>query len=532
MVRFSDRKVGVGTMKHAGGIVAILPSGTIRVKALATCLLLTAATSCGPEASTDRESRQASESEEPPSQSPVSAETTSEIVVFEGARLITGDGSEPIERSAFVVENGRFTQVGRQGEVDAPAAASRVDLSGKTVIPGLIDLHTHIGYEMYTGVNGVPVRPEGGGAAGRGVFNFGAHNFTRENILDHMKRFAYFGVAAAWSAGYTFGQHPYELRDEIMAGEHPDAARYLPSGPGLTTLDAIRPGNARQSTWAIATEEDARYAVRWLARKNVEMLKLWNEDMSPPVYGAIIDEAHRHGIRVGVHPGAFTRPEESTEDMVRAGVDVLLHPIDPDEEFLELVRQRERPLYGVFASASDRWAYHVPYFDDPPTLLRHTVAPSQLGQLREKYGEQARQGTEAQRRAAVRSQAWEDRMESMRLLRGAGLRLALGSDAGGTAREKTVGFFAHVDMENMSTSEMTPADVIVAATRTAAEALGLDDLGTIAPGKSAAFVVLDANPLDDILNTRRIHLVYLRGVEVDRDGLRAKWAESWRNDPG
>ena len=123
-------------------------------------------------------------------------------------------------------------------------------------------------------------------------------------------------------------------------------------------------------------------------------------------------------------------------------------------------------------------------------------------------------------------------MESMRLLRGAGLRLALGSDAGGTGREKTVGFFAHVDMENMTTSEMTPADVIVAATRTAAEALGLDDLGTIAPGKSAAFVVLDANPLDDILNTRRIHLVYLRGVEVDRDGLRATWAESWRNDPG
>ena len=129
-------------------------------------------------------------------------------------------------------------------------------------------------------------------------------------------------------------------------------------------------------------------------------------------------------------------------------------------------------------------------------------------------------------------------MESMRLLRGAGLRLALGSDAGGSGREKTVGFFAHVDMENMTTSEMTPADsgrektVIVAATRTAAEALGLDDLGTIEPGKSAAFVVLDANPLDDILNTRRIHLVYLRGVEVDRDGLRATWAESWRNDPG
>ena len=76
----------------------------------------------------------------------------------------------------------------------------------------------------------------------------------------------------------------------------------------------------------------------------------------------------------------------------------------------------------------------------------------------------------------------------------------------------------------MVVAGMTPAQVLVAATRNSAEILGLDDLGTVAPGKSADFVVLDANPLDDITNTRRISRVFLRGHEVDRASLRARWA--------
>src|SRR2546426_11899450 len=67
--------------------------------------------------------------------------------LFEGARLITGDGSAPIENSAFIVENTRFTRVGRRGELQAPAGAARVDLTGKTVMPAMVDLHGHIGYQ-------------------------------------------------------------------------------------------------------------------------------------------------------------------------------------------------------------------------------------------------------------------------------------------------------------------------------------------------------------------------------------------------
>src|SRR4051812_39821662 len=138
--------------------------------------------------------------------------------IFEGARLIVGDGTV-VENSAFVVQRGRFTSVGRRGQVQPPAGASRVDLTGKTVIPALVDGHSHIGYQ-------------------KGV-STSVGNYSRENILDHMKRFAYYGIAASQAMGSDFGDMPYELSREILAGRHPDAARFLTAGRGLAPLSEI-----------------------------------------------------------------------------------------------------------------------------------------------------------------------------------------------------------------------------------------------------------------------------------------------------
>jgi hypothetical protein len=123
--------------------------------------------------------------------------TAARVTLYEGARLIVGDDNAPIENSAFLVENARFTRVGRRGEVQAPPGAARVDLSGKTVIPALVDGHSHIGYMKN--------------------LTSGAVNYTRENILDHMHRFAYFGVAASQSMGSDFGELPFQIRDDILA---------------------------------------------------------------------------------------------------------------------------------------------------------------------------------------------------------------------------------------------------------------------------------------------------------------------------
>src|SRR5437667_8533047 len=164
------------------------------------------------------------------------------VTVLEGARLITGDGSAPIENSAIVVENNRITAVGRRGDVAVPPGAARGDRTGKTVIPALIDAHSHIGYMRN--------------------LTSGPQNYTRENILDHMHKFAYFGVAASMAMGSDFGDLPFQLRDEIQAGKYPAAARFLTAGRGLAPVDEIKPNNMRHSAYLVTTEEDARAGVR------------------------------------------------------------------------------------------------------------------------------------------------------------------------------------------------------------------------------------------------------------------------------
>jgi imidazolonepropionase-like amidohydrolase len=157
------------------------------------------------------------------------------VTLFEGARLVTGDGSAAIEDAAFLVENDRFTRVGRKGSVQAPAGAARVDLTGKTVIPALVDAHSHIGYMKN--------------------LTSGPQNYTRENILDHMYRFAYFGVAASQAMGSDFGEMPFALRDEILAGKVPGAARFLTAGRGLAPLEEISPANMRHAAFPVTTVE-------------------------------------------------------------------------------------------------------------------------------------------------------------------------------------------------------------------------------------------------------------------------------------
>src|SRR5688572_22600925 len=241
------------------------------------------------------------------------------VTVFAGARLITGDGGAPLEDSAFIVENDRFTRVGRKSDVPAPPGATRVDLTGKTVIPALVDAHSHIGY-----MNDLASGPE---------------HYTRENIVDHLRRFAYFGVTASQAMGSDFGELPFQIRDEV----HADAARFLTAGRGLAPLAEIRPDNMRHAAYAVTTEQGARAAVEELARRNVRIIKTWVDDrggtirkLTPNLYRAIIDEAHRRNLRVAVHA---TDPEDA-KDLLRSGVDILAHMVsDVDDELVALFRQ-------------------------------------------------------------------------------------------------------------------------------------------------------------------------------------------------
>src|SRR5882672_411986 len=147
----------------------------------------------------------------------------SRVTVFEGARLITGDGSAPIEDSAFIVENNLFTRVGRRGDVQVPAGAMRVNLTGKTVMPTKVDLHGHIGYQH-----------DSDGTMAK-------EYFTRENLIDHLQRLAYYGVSGVIGVGDLidrsdlhggrtgWGDVPLRVSDEIIPG----AALFRTVGPGI-----------------------------------------------------------------------------------------------------------------------------------------------------------------------------------------------------------------------------------------------------------------------------------------------------------
>lgn len=392
------------------------------------------------------------------------AGSEADVTVFEGARVIIGDGSAPIEDAVLVVEGGRVTAVGPRTDVDIPRGATRVDLNGKTVMPAIVNAHVHLSLE-------------------------------REDRTEQLQHMAYYGAGTVLSLGHDTGDVPFAMEDEMV----PEGARGLTAGRGITSPE---PGRSEVPHW-VTNEEDARAAVRELAAQDVTLIKIWVDDrngryekLSPALYGAIIDEAHTSGVRVTAH--VFTL--EDAKGLLRAGLDAFAHGVrdrDVDDELVALWLDRPNVVL-------------VPNLPNPGVAmdlgwLSGTVPPNELAELQEASVDQPA----AQERFGIQAR-------NLARLNEAGVKIAFGTDG-------SVPWAVHLEMEDMVRSGMTPAEVIAAATGNSAELLQMTDVGTLAVGKSADFIVLDVNPLDDITNTRRIDAVYLRGTAVDRDALGAKF---------
>jgi imidazolonepropionase-like amidohydrolase len=385
--------------------------------------------------------------------------------VFEGARLIVGDGSEPIEDAAFVVQNDRFTAVGRKGQLSVPSGAARVDLTGKTVMPAIIDTHKHLAQ-------------------------------TREELVDQLEHLAYYGVGVATSLGQDTADLAFQVREETIPG----AARLRTAGRGITMPE---PGRSEAPYW-IKSEDEGRKAVQEQAQRKVDLVKIWVDDrngqyqkLSPALYGAIIDEAHKHNLRVTAHIFALA----DAKGLLRAGIDAFAHGVrdrDVDEEIVAMLK--ERPSVFLVPNLPDRGVAA------DMNWLAESVPAEELRQLQAASTDRP----DAQRTFGIQAR-------NLAKLNAAGVRIAFGTDG-------SVPWAPHVEMADMVAAGMTPAQVITAATSTSADLLQLTDVGTVSPGKSADFIALDANPLEDITNTRRIAAVYLRGAAVDRAALKARWA--------
>ena len=424
--------------------------------------------------------------EAPPSGTPQSQLTSesSDVILFEGGRLITGDGNV-LEDAAFLIENGRFTQVGVSGTINVPVGAVQVNFSGKTIIPALIDGHGHLGYSDVGARTDVRA------------------SYSRENIIDHLHRHAYYGQSATMSMGID----PLSMA-ELRESTIDNAARFLWAGRGMGRPNA-GPGatDRRDVPYGIDTVEEGIAAVHELAETQVDLVKIWVDDrngsvekLTPDLYRPIIKEAHRLGLKVTAHIFYL----EDAKDLLRAGIDGFAHGIrdvDVDDEFMELLANR--PYTFLMPNLPNSGSTTI---DDLP-FFAQTLPAAGAETMRTEISEST---THA--RFAVEAR-------NLKRMYDAGVTLITGTDGDGA------GWDIHEEIADMVLAGVSPTDALASATKNAAELYRLHELGTISAGKSADFVILDSNPLEDIKNTREISNVYIRGEEVNRAELSANWTE-------
>jgi imidazolonepropionase-like amidohydrolase len=278
-------------------------------------------------------------------------------------------------------------------------------------------------------------------------------------------------------------------------------------------LDRARVYVAGASIRDLKTAEEARAAVDRYADAKADIIKIHitggPNDMTPPVYGALIAQAHKRGLRVAAHMYYL----KDAKGLLDAGVDVLAHSVrdqDVDQALIAAMKQRGVGYIPTFTRDLAQYVYEStpPFFSDPFFNRHIDVYRREKDMLTDPaLMEKTRNNKEAQNIKVAIQQG----SKNLKTLSDAGVLIAMGTDTG-TNLGQWEGYFEHIELEYMVKAGMTPMKTLVAATGDAAKVMKLDQqLGTIQPGKKADLLVLNANPLTDIKNTRQIHSVWIGG---------------------
>lgn len=381
---------------------------------------------------------------------------------FTGARIIDGTGKAPVEKATLLIHNGRIAAIGTS--VKIPAGAERIDVAGKTIIPGLINGHGHV------------------------------------NDLSQLGLYARYGVTSVFSLG---GDHELELRDQTRAEQQTPAvsrARLYIAGPIPVSK----------------TAEDARKAVDALAAAKTDIVKFRLDDnlghgskMPAVAYTAILDEAHKKGMRVAVHVVTLA----DAKAVLRLGADYIAHSVRDEEidgETIALLKKNNAFYTPTLLREVSTFAYgDKPAFLSDPFLLKDGNKAEITKAQDPAFQENMRND---------KSGMWYKEhlpvaMRNLKKVEDAGVPVVMGTDTGPPYRFQ--GYFEHLELEYMTKAGLTPMQALISATSTAARCLhAADQLGTLEAGKWADFVVLGANPLDDIRNTRKLEAVWIAGNRV------------------
>ncbi|MGE8051382.1 amidohydrolase family protein [Pseudomonas monteilii] len=414
------------------------------------------------------------------------------ITVLDGARLFDGSGKPAIENSRVVIRDGWVQAAGASVDIAIPDGATIISYQGKTILPGLISDHTHLGQYDAT-INGTP--------------------FNETTISRQLQQYVGFGVTTVVSMGVN-GAGFYALRErlhnQVAIGADiygADKGLGVPLGAPPVKVDSTQLDRP-------ATPEEARTAVRAAASRGTDLIKLWLDDfqaahlvkMEPAIYKAAIDEAHRLGLRVVAH----IYYQQDAKDLIRAGVDILGHGVRDtlvDDEFVELMRTHGTwyiPTLGV-DEASFRFA------EQPHLLMSASVRKSLNPKLLAQFEDPKWRKSQLSNPGLSRwHRGLENNLKNTKKLFDLGLAVGFGTDSGAMPL-RIPGYAEHRELQLLIRAGLSPIQALGLATGKAADLMMLTDRGRIEAGRRADLMVVNGDPTSDIDALERIVEVRVLG---------------------